>query len=543
MKSQTLLSIILILLFSSWVGKDLLQPYFFRSHDGFYHVLRLNQFHQAFTSGQFPVRWAPTLLNGIGYPLFVVGYKLPYYIAELFHLLGASTFTAIKLVLFTSILASAITSYALFKEWSKSHLSAITGSVFFTLAPYRLANVFERGAIGESVAYIFVPLLFLGIHKIIKKNSITLFIVALTGLLLSHPLILIIFFPVAAAYIFVFSNRLSKDSLLMFTGVLISIGLTSFQILPMIFERKFMKLDQNLLTAYLGHFKSPYQLLRIPMQGVNIGTRFQIGITHLLIVFFSFISFINTKSLKKRLRLGFFLSLFAFSVFLITQYSSGVWNIVTPLKFILHPWRFLGLAAFASASLSVIILNYSDHLKILVFLIFVSAVFYTNRHYTKVDQFIGPNLPQEILTGTGTTNNEFDPVDFSPESVLFAQPAVEALDPQVEIKSYERQPHSLRALVTAKESGNIKLGILYFPGWKVKLNDQPIQINTKFITTNQGKIKDLRGLIIVKVPAGNHTIEANFTETPLRRVGNTTSLFTLIILLIFLVKRQFHYEA
>ena len=543
MKSQTILSIILITLFSSWVGKDLLEPYFFRSHDAFYHVIRLSQFHQALIAGQFPVRWAPTLLNGIGYPLFVVGYKLPYYIAELFHLLGASTFTAIKLVFFTSILASALTSYALFKEWSKSQLSAITGSVFFTLAPYRLANVFERGAIGESVAYIFVPLLFLGIHKIITKSSITLFTVALSGLILSHPLILIIFFPVAAAYIFVFSRHIGKDSLLMFSGVLISIGLTSFQTLPIIYERKFMKLDQNLLTAYLGHFKSPYQLFRIPTQGINIGTRFQIGVTHILIVFFSFISFINAKSLKKRLRLGFFLILFFLAVFFVTQYSIGVWNTITPLTFILHPWRFLGLAAFASASLAVILLNFSSHLKILVSLIFISTVIYTNRHYTKVDQFINPNLPQEILTGNGTTNNEFDPVDFSPESVLFAQPAVESLEPEIEINSYERQPYGLKALITAKESGNIKLGILYFPGWQVKLDDHLIPINTKFITTNQGKIKDLRGLIVVEVPAGTHTLKANFTETPLRRAGNTISLFTLVILLTLLVKRQFHYAA
>lgn len=129
------------------------------------HVLRLDQFHQSFISGQIPVRWAPTLLNGLGYPLFVVNYHLPYYAAEALHLTGLSLFSAIKAMLLVSIVGSALISFLLFHTWTKDNLAALTGAIFFTIAPYRLANIFERGSLGESVAYIFVPLLFLGMEK------------------------------------------------------------------------------------------------------------------------------------------------------------------------------------------------------------------------------------------------------------------------------------------------------------------------------------------------------------------------------------------
>src|SRR3989339_353231 len=111
------ISLIFLTLFSLWITRDLFRPEFFRSHDALYHVVRLDQFHQALLGGQFPVRWAPDLLNGLGYPLFVINYQLPYYVAETFHLLGLSLFAAIKAVLILSVLASALTSFWLFYSW------------------------------------------------------------------------------------------------------------------------------------------------------------------------------------------------------------------------------------------------------------------------------------------------------------------------------------------------------------------------------------------------------------------------------------------
>ena len=390
------ISLIFLTLLSLWVTRDFFRPEFFRSHDALYHVVRLDQFHKALISGQFPVRWAPDLLNGLGYPLFVVNYHLPYYLAEAFHLAGLSLFAAIKTVFIISLAASALTSFWLFYAWTKKPSAAVLGAVFYILAPYRLANIFERGALGEAVAYVFVPLVFLGLDRLKHQRSYKLLALALAGLTLSHTIVAITFAPLFLAYAIITKvplRNLTKAGLLAF-------GLSAFQLFPVIFERQYLRFDANLLTAYQGHFKNLYQLLRIPHPSVNIGTRFQIGLAHLLVVVFSLANSLARGGLARLFLLAFFISLF-----LITPASKILWDNLPGLPMVLYPWRFLGVVAFATAALATLLRP-----KFLVACLLLLMVLFTSRHYVKVDEFIPPVFPQEMLAGNATTQNEFDPI-------------------------------------------------------------------------------------------------------------------------------------
>ena len=386
----SLTCLIFLTLLSLWIVRDLFGPDFFQSHDALYHVVRLDQFHKALLSGQFPVRWAPDLLNGLGYPLFVVNYHLPYYLAEAFHLFGLSLFDAIKATFIVSAIASAMTSYWLFLSWTKKPLAALSGSLIFLISPYRLANIFERGALGEAVAYIFIPLVFLGLDHIRQKRSIKLFSLALAGLTLSHTVVAITFAPLFLGYIIY-----AKPNLLaLIKGSLLAFCLSAFQLFPVIFERRFMKFDVNLTTAYLGHFKNLYQLLRIPHSGINIGTRFQVGIANSLIILLSMFWF-------KKYWLWIISALLA--LFLITPASKILWDTLPLLPMVLYPWRFLGVITFAAAAISV---RFPKLISVSLLLI----ALFTTRHYTKADAFIPPIFPQEMLAGNATTQNEFHPI-------------------------------------------------------------------------------------------------------------------------------------
>jgi hypothetical protein len=388
--------IAILILLSLWVTRDLFRPEFFVTHDALYHVVRLDQFHKALISGQFPVRWAPDLLNGLGYPLFIVNYHLPYYLAEAFHLAGLSLFAAIKAVFIISLAASALTSFWLFYAWTKKPSAAVLGAVFYILAPYRLANIFERGALGEAVAYAFVPLVFLGLDRL-KQNKSHLLIFALSMLTLSHTVVLLTFAPVFLIYTLIFIKPKLK---LLLISLLATFGLTAFQMFPVFFERHYLNFDANLLTAYQGHFKNLYQLLRIPHAGINIGTRFQVGIAHSLIILLSIFSFAR-GGLARLFLLAFFISLF-----LITPASQFLWDNLPGLPMVLYPWRFLGVAAFATAALATLLSTRYPWLSLILF----TLVIFTSRHYMKVDEFIPPVFPQEMLAGNATTQNEFDPI-------------------------------------------------------------------------------------------------------------------------------------
>lgn len=97
-----------LLIFAIW---PLFKIGFGAAHDAVWHVARFYQFHLSFSSGQIPVRWAPTLLGGLGYPAFVVNFHRPYYLMELIYRLGVSLVETYKIVLGLGILASRVFSF------------------------------------------------------------------------------------------------------------------------------------------------------------------------------------------------------------------------------------------------------------------------------------------------------------------------------------------------------------------------------------------------------------------------------------------------
>ncbi len=536
MKKNSIIYLLILIALSLWVGRDLFRPEFTASHDGLYHIVRLEQFHESLLSGQFPVRWAPTLLNGLGYPLFVVNYNLPYYVAELFHLYGLSLFSSLKAVFLISLIGGALSSFWWLSYLTKNHFAALVGSIFFTIAPYRLANIFERGALGETLAYVFLPLLFLGAQKIINNKSINFFVLGLSGLILSHTVVAIIFFPWAIAYIALFSVNHKIATTKVIKTILISFCLCAFQLVPALLERKYMQFNDNLLTAYIGHFKNLYQLFRIPHEDVNIGTRFQVGLMHSLVLLISFIFILTGRKLKNKSQQLFFTISTVLAVFLITPASQELWNIITPLKFILYPWRLLGVTAFSSAILaSLFLVNVKSYQKILGLALIVGVIF-VNRHYLKVDKFIPATFPSEMLMDTGTTQNEFAPIGLSATAIKYAEPPVEALDQPVSITNFYPQPNLWEFTASSNQPNRLKIGLLYFPGWQIKVDNKIISIETNVITSGK-KPKDLRGLMVISIPQGKHQITAYFTETTVRKIGNYLSLISLLMIIYFSGKK------
>src|SRR3989344_8076716 len=120
---------------------------FFNANDAVWHISRLWQFHLSFSSGQIPVRWAPTIFYGLGYPAFVFNFHLPYYLMEIIYGLGFGLVDSYKIVLGLSVIFSALFAF-LFLRSIFSTLPAIVGTVFFVYSPYRFATVYSSAAIG-----------------------------------------------------------------------------------------------------------------------------------------------------------------------------------------------------------------------------------------------------------------------------------------------------------------------------------------------------------------------------------------------------------
>ena len=164
-------------------------------HEGFYHfsdephIANLYEMVRAISSGQIPPRMAPDINFGFGYPLFNFYYPLPYYFGSLFYFVTNSLVLSIKLVFLLTIPLSGIFMFF----WLKNHTArfgALIGSIIYVYTPYRALDLYVRGALGETFAFVFFPLMGLVIDRVIKntqyKNVGMLSII--TGLLFFHTI-------------------------------------------------------------------------------------------------------------------------------------------------------------------------------------------------------------------------------------------------------------------------------------------------------------------------------------------------------------------
>jgi hypothetical protein len=128
-KNFTKLTPLLVVLILALLGvKALFHSGFYTSHDGEHQVVRLWQFHQGLLDGQFPPRWAGSLLNGFGYPLFVFTYRLPFWIGEVFYRLGFTLTDSIKIVFILTYILSGVTMYLFASDLWKSKTAGLITS-------------------------------------------------------------------------------------------------------------------------------------------------------------------------------------------------------------------------------------------------------------------------------------------------------------------------------------------------------------------------------------------------------------------------------
>ncbi len=197
LKKHWLVILVLVLL-SLFATKALFGSDYYDGHDAQAHLVRLWQYDKAIKDGQLPPKWAGDLLAGHGYPVFIFTYPLTYAVAESFHLIGFTLPVAIKLTFILSYLLSTLFMFVFANQYFKSRLSGFISALLWSWAPYIFVKIFVTASLGVVVSYIFIPITFLCLFKLLKKpsakNSLFLALVA-SGWVLSHLGTLIIFSP------------------------------------------------------------------------------------------------------------------------------------------------------------------------------------------------------------------------------------------------------------------------------------------------------------------------------------------------------------
>lgn len=541
---------ILILL----VLKPLFVPGFFSMHDD-EQIGRLYELHQNVLVGHIPPRISQNLGFGYGYPLFNFYPPFIYYVGELFVLMGFSLIVSTKIMIGLGFIGAALSMYY-FSRIYFGRLGGLISAISYTFVPYHAIDVYVRGALSEFWAFVFIPLIFLWYAKLqnTQKNRYAILAGMCTaGLVLTHSLTALISVPFILSYLIYLyirsAQKIKYVQRVVMSGI-IGLGLSAYFFLPSLFEKQYTMVD--LLTKefadYKLHFVCIKQLLNSTwgyggsLLGCNDGLSFEIGKVQLWgsILVAGLVAF-YFKRVKQRSIIAFFFALLLFSIFLQIKQSAFIWNVITPLWYVQFPWRFMVFTAFFSSFLlgSIPLFIYNSKLKyffsalMLLLIVLVNMKYFTPYQFlTQVNDKTYINklkwetsvmsfeyVPKGIVTKKSPIGNTV--IDITKDQIAYG--SYSTLGNKYKVAVLEDKPHYKKFNVILQKPSVFQINLFSFPGWTVYVDKKNKRID------DNNRLK----LIRVTVPPGEHIIEARLEDTVIRKLGNTITLITIILLLIY----------
>lgn len=181
-----LFSIILSIV-SCWV---ILSDSIYLGHDTLFHLSRIEGYAQSLANGHiFPDIYL-NKNDGFGYgsALFYCDFFL--LVPALLYLSGLSLTTSYTFYIFSITLLTCFSIIYACKQLTTNPLVTYMAITLFLLSPYRITNIYTRGAVGEVTAMMATPIIIGALAKlfIFKKNATVALVLGLVGLLFSHNL-------------------------------------------------------------------------------------------------------------------------------------------------------------------------------------------------------------------------------------------------------------------------------------------------------------------------------------------------------------------
>lgn len=383
------LVILLLILICVPAFLRMLRPGIYSMHD--FHVFRQFEFDRCIKDFQIPCRWSPDSTFEYGQPLFNYYGQLVYVPGEIIRLLGFQIIDAVKFTFILSIVGSAVAMYFVANKLWKDKYAALVSAALYVYAPYRAVDVWVRGALPEAFSFVYYPLIVLFFIRFVTKEKFTdllLFSLTLSALLLTHNLSYLMFSLFFIPWVIYYLTIKKKWKLIgkLVVGVLLTVGLSAFYFLPVVFESNLVSTGGILsdIYNYKLHFTTLNQLLvsrfwgyGASVWGTGDGLSFSVGhFQWILSVLLFVLAGIYRKKFKVYRITIVLIVLGWFFVFLTHGKSEFIWELAKPMQFIQFPWRFISISVFLFALVggSVIVLMKKNKRKILAFLIIFLAV-------------------------------------------------------------------------------------------------------------------------------------------------------------------------
>jgi hypothetical protein len=555
-------NVILVVVFSLFAWAPLLTPvYFLKAHDAAHSVFFLTEFHQGIQDGYLYPRWGPDHGLGYGYPTFIFYAPLPYYVAEVFHLLGAGPTAAVKITYALAFILSGLTMYAFVKRlWGPK--AGLVSAVVYTYVPYRLVDIYVRCAFTEFCAFVFFPLIFLLFLELVETGQwryLALAGLAYAGLILTHIVTAFLFTPLLMAYVLWLVLRRARSSLrqwlrlssLSLAAAALGLGLSAVFLLPIPVERNFIAQEQwtRATYGYDQHFVYPFQLLSAfwdygyAVEGPEDTMSLQLGLVAVTLALVATVLALRRRA-SERGTVLFFLGLTLGIILAMLPLALPLWRLLPVAALVQFPWRLLALTSFTLSLLAGAVVQgvegESGHdsdtnpgLYVLLLVVILASFGYTLPEYTELSPRLEtPAAPLDFELAHPDMVSMVAYTQEQPRSTplvaqyLAGEPLVKAhaLTEGATVEMVRHGGGSEEIVVRSSQEATIQFYTYYFPGWRGYVDGQEVPIRPE----------EPYGLVSLDVPAGEHQVKIRFGDTPIRVVGKVISLLSFGLSLFLL---------
>lgn len=522
-------------------------------NDTFAYTSWAFQFIESLKDGVIYPRWMSLNFWGYGSPTFILYPPLAYYLVALFSVFTDSVITAMNITKFVSLFLSAVGMFFLVKEFYPERIAFLSG-IFYIIFPFTVSAQYIPGSFASTISFMWFSPIMLFTYRYFKSGQFKNLIFAgacYGGLILTHLINAYMFGFVIASFVIymAIANGRLKDMKAMLCIGLIGTLVSAAYLIPLLYEKQFINFETFLSkgeAGYFGYYADffilPNRTERLPLDHFWTVYYFEIAISALFYLVLLYLLYLQAHKLNNIEKTQyavtinkFFTGTALFTIFLQFGISSFLWENIPYFKYVQFPARWLSITAyiiiFLSAAgfygLEVLYRTKKRYFIVaLLFLLFLSldirtisnANVFTERELLPVRavNWTTEHLPADVDLNKIKNNN-------SPEKAVILSGKG-----NIEILKWKSEEKAIK--ITAKEPLTLRIRTFNFPGWKA------------YIDGNQTEIKreDGSGAMLINIPAGDHTLELRFEDTPIRyysKIISLVSFFSIALLTLFMNRR------
>ena len=525
------------------------------SDDGKYHLLRLIGLDNSMEYGSFPFLVFPFFCKNWGYSMMTFYPQLVTYIPYVLGLISGAFSTGLKIFASLTVVFSGIFMYNLVNEVTKKKGIAFLSAILYMIFPYRFECLFNRFAIGEFTAFVFIPIVFQGLYNLLQGDKKRHYYIAIgaTGLLLTHTISTV--YTALFCLIFVlfnlkafFNKEVIKKCLINIVFILLVSAMFIIPMLEFKFTAEYAILEPDVMktnaeNVYTKTIK-PSQFLKDI--GEDNGVSFVVGIPFITMILLGILAFRKIDKEHKDFYISFLL-LGVISIIMFTYLFP--WRFMPDILCTLqYPWRLLGFAFFFFAPVCAMNVYYllnsinKKWLKAIAWLLAIAII----AGFTVMELNQYPTNDTSLDAKYEGKNKENPQIDYfainrdnMPKKALYNQfgyletrkDNTEVISGNVNIVSENKEALHLEIEIeNAKKDTKLELPYLFYPGYTITL-----EYNGK--ATKIDYYESEYGFVAINLPEDIETgkITVDYTATVLEKTAYAISAISIVGFIVYVI--------